>query len=181
MLTINVVGTPAPQGSKKGFYNAAIGRVQMVESSKKVKPWRQDVKTAATEVIELARTGAIVGPGLPLAGPLHVEVVFYLARPGYHFGTGRNAGVLKPTAPSHVDKKPDVDKLLRSTLDGLKEAGIYRDDAQVAQVLGCKRYADAATGARITVRPLDTPVSVPAVNPRAAGTDHPSSVQEALL
>ncbi len=144
VLTINVVGTPAPQGSKKGFYNQGLGRVQMVESSKKVKPWRQDVKSAVEDL----------GVDAPLAGPLEVSIEFYLVRPGYHFGTGRNAGVLKAGAPAYVDKKPDVDKLLRSTLDGLKEAGVYRDDAQVAIATGVKRYADAATGARITVRPL---------------------------
>lgn len=160
-LTINVVGTPAPQGSKRAF--VVNGRAVMTESSKKVKPWRQDVKSAVDDLRDVV-------PGLdqlPLTGPLEVSIDFYLPRPGYHFGTGRNAGVLKPGAPAYVDKKPDVDKLLRSTLDGLKEAGIYRDDAQVAIATGVKRYADASTGARITVRPLN--VSPVAASPDAAG------------
>ena len=46
-LTIRVNGTPAPQGSKRGF--VVKGRVVMAESSPKVKPWRQDVAAAATD------------------------------------------------------------------------------------------------------------------------------------
>ncbi|HEY0889344.1 MAG TPA: RusA family crossover junction endodeoxyribonuclease [Nocardioides sp.] len=148
-LTINVVGAPAPQGSKRAF--VVNGRAVMAESSKKVKPWRQDVKSAVEDLHEVVPAL----DQLPFTGPLEVVIDFYLPRPGYHFGTGRNAGVLKANAPTHVDKKPDADKLLRSTLDGLKEAGIYRDDAQVAIVTGRKYYANAATGARITVRPLN--------------------------
>ena len=41
-LTFRVYGTPAPQGSKRH-----VGRGVMVESSKKVAPWRQDVVAAA--------------------------------------------------------------------------------------------------------------------------------------
>ena len=168
-LTINVVGTPAPQGSKKGFYNARIGRVQMVESSKKVKPWRQDVKHAALDALDGQP---------PMTGPVELAITFYMPRPGYHFRTGKHAGELKPNAPTWVDKQPDVSKCVRSTEDALTEAGVYRDDAQVARLVVEQRYADAATGARITITPL--PVSVPVVHPRATGTD-PQPRAEALF
>lgn len=165
-LTINVVGTPAPQGSKRAF--VVNGRAVMAESSKKVKPWRQDVKSAVE---------GIDADQAPFTGPLEVVIDFYIGRPGYHFRSGKHAGELKDNAPAYVDKKPDVDKLLRSTLDGLKEAGIYRDDAQVVVVIGRKYYANAATGARITVRPL-YPSPADASSPvRAAGE---ASTQEAL-
>lgn len=170
-LTINVLGTPAPQGSKRAYVVA--GKARMVESSAKVKPWRQDVTAAAQAAIHET-------PGHePHTGPVAVAVTFYLPRPGYHYGTGRNAGVLKSTAPTHVDKKPDVDKLLRSTLDALTSSGVFRDDAQVAVLTGEKRYADAATGARITIRPLtDTaPVSEPQCGTGAATTTQ----QEAMF
>ncbi len=173
-LTINVVGTPAPQGSKKGFYNKSLGRVQMTESSKKVKPWRQDVRQAALD--------ALGGPDhiSIFLGPVELAITFFMQRPKAHYGTGRNAGVLKTTAPSYVDKMPDLSKLVRATEDALTEARVWGDDAQVARLVVEKRYADAATGARITVRPLN---SVPAVDSTpATGTDHTSkSVQEALL
>jgi crossover junction endodeoxyribonuclease RusA len=46
MLTFTVRGTPAPQGSKsfKGIHG---GHAVLAESSKKVKPWRMDVKAVA--------------------------------------------------------------------------------------------------------------------------------------
>jgi Holliday junction resolvase RusA-like endonuclease len=186
-LVINVVGTPAPQGSKRAF--VVNGRAVMAESSKKVKPWRQDVKSAVDDLLSsdyIRFTGPDGGVGwgpdvrdhLPLTGPLEVQVDFYLVRPGYHFRTGKHAGELKPSAPTHVDKKPDADKLLRSTLDGLKEAGVYRDDAQVAVVVGRKYYADQATGARITVRPLN-PSPVDASSPVRATGEAPA--QEEVL
>lgn len=171
-LVINVVGTPAPQGSKRAF--VVNGRAVMAESSKKVKPWRQDVKSAVEDLRNVVPALA----DTPMPGPLEVSIDFYLPRPGYHFRTGKHAGELKPNAPAYVDKKPDADKLLRSTLDGLKEAGVYRDDAQVAVVIGRKYYADVATGARITVRPLN-PSPVGASSPVRATGEAPA--QEEVL
>lgn len=148
-MRITVVGIPAPQGSKKGF--VVKGKVVMAESSKKVAPWRQDVKAAALKAIEGSDT-------YPLTGPVHVTISFLMPRPGYHFRTGARASELKPNAPTHVDKKPDVDKLLRSTFDALGEAGVWRDDAQVASLTVAKAYANGHPGAVIDVAPV--PVEV---------------------
>lgn len=167
-LTINVVGTPAPQGSKKGFVNPRNGRVILTESSKKVKPWRQDVVAAIKDQVTSDWT-------VPAAA-VEVELVFYIARPGYHYGTGKNASRLKPAAPAYVDKKPDSDKLARSTLDALTTSRVIRDDAQVARLIVEKRYADAATGARITITPLTGP---PVPSPVAGTGPSPVSLPTA--
>lgn len=143
-MRIIVHGTPAPQGSKRH-----VGNGVMVESSKKVKPWRQDVKHAAlaadaerTPCLDLTCAcqphGGTWGPD----DALQVEVTFYLPRPRGHYGTGRNATTLKPSAPTRPWTKPDLDKLLRSTLDALGEAGLWADDSRVAVVLAEKQYAD---------------------------------------
>ena len=42
-IFIPVIGIPAPQGSKRH-----VGHGIMIENSKRVKPWRQDVKEAKT-------------------------------------------------------------------------------------------------------------------------------------
>lgn len=134
-----VLGTPAPQGSKRH-----VGRGIMVESSAKVKPWREAVKAAYS-------WDDVAFPG---PAPVVVRVEFFLARPQGHYGTGKNAGIVKDSAPRFPAGKPDIDKLLRSTLDGLGEAGMWGDDAQVVTVLGEKRYVCAEftrPGARITV------------------------------
>ena len=51
--------------------------------------------------------------------------------------------------------------MIRNTLDGLKSAGIYRDDAQVINLVAQQRYAnddpDGAPGASIHVSLVDPP------------------------
>ena len=139
-IEIVVVGTPAPQGSKHGYAVKAkgeyTGKVAQVESSAKVKPWRMAVKYAAMDAI---RTTTDHGHPM-MTGPVSLEVTFRLARPKSHYGTGRNAGVLKSTAPWYPAGRPDLDKLLRSTFDALGEAGVWADDAQVVKVRGSKVY-----------------------------------------
>jgi crossover junction endodeoxyribonuclease RusA len=134
MVTFTVYGTPAPQGSKR-----ALGRGVMVESSAKVAPWRADVRTAALAA----------HPGPPMPGPLPVAVVFTLAKP-------KSAPKRRRVWP---DKRPDIDKLTRSTFDALTSAGVYIDDAQVVRLYAEKTYAGDPgaldrPGATVTVAPL---------------------------
>lgn len=144
-LLFNVFGVPAPQGSKRAFVNRYTGRAALVESSAKVRPWREAVKFAAL---------AASGPDTPaLVGAVTVRAEFFLPRPKGHYGTGRNADLLRPSAPSVPFGKPDVDKLVRSTLDALTDAGVWGDDGQVAALDVVKLYADSrGPGARIGVR-----------------------------
>ncbi|OFT88995.1 RusA family crossover junction endodeoxyribonuclease [Corynebacterium sp. HMSC28B08] len=124
-----IPGVPAPQGSKKGFIRG--GRVVLVESSKKVKPWRETV----AQVTRLHCTQ-------PIQGAVSLNVVFVLPR--------TKAMGSKP-APL-MTQRPDIDKLLRSTADGLSGAA-YLDDAQVVRIIGTKRRAAPGekTGAHITI------------------------------
>lgn len=134
-----VPGVPAPQGSKRAVTRGR--EVVLIEMSKRVKPWRQAVATVAS-----------LHPPLPAGSPLHLVVTFRMPRPKAHYGTGRNAAVLKASAPSLVARTPDLDKLLRSTCDGLTESGLIGDDSLIVAVTALKRYADGArTGAHITV------------------------------
>ncbi|ULQ46957.1 RusA family crossover junction endodeoxyribonuclease [Flagellatimonas centrodinii] len=133
-ISIVVYGSPAPQGSKRH-----VGNGVMVESSKKVRPWRQDVKAAALEV----RAGAT-----PIDAPVRVRMVFTMPKPA-------SAPKTRRTFPMRM---PDLSKLARSTEDALTEAGIWRDDARVieydrlAKVFpGEDPEALDAPGVRITV------------------------------
>ncbi|MFE6362915.1 RusA family crossover junction endodeoxyribonuclease [Streptomyces sp. NPDC057806] len=128
-LSLTVYGTPGPQGSKTR--NAAGA---MYESSAKVKPWREAVKTAALDALHHDDGWTA------LACPVWLELQFTLARPKHHFGTGRNAGRLKPSAPHFPTSKPDLDKLVRSTQDALKDAGVLADDSAVAHLSASKTY-----------------------------------------
>jgi Holliday junction resolvase RusA-like endonuclease len=117
----------------------------MVESAgQKLKSWREAVRSEASAALTHTNTP-------PLVGAVAVTVTFFLPRPKAHYG----AKGLKASAPVTCAKRPDVDKLLRSTLDALTAAGTYGDDSQVVHLAGAKMYADPApVGAVITVRPL---------------------------
>jgi len=133
-LTFFVAGTPGPQGSKRH-----VGNGRMVESSAKVVPWREAVRWTAYETARQQQWKQV-------EGAVSLSVYFNLAKP---------PSVAKRKLWIH--KRPDIDKLLRSTLDALTSAGVWRDDAQVAVLAAHKRYADngAVGGAVITIAPLE--------------------------
>jgi Holliday junction resolvase RusA-like endonuclease len=155
VLDIHVTGIPQPQGSKKGFVNPRSGRAIIVDDNKKtLRTWRDDVKAGAQEAI-LAREGTGDCFAM-LGGPVGLDITFLMPRPKGHYGTGRNAGVLKDSAPKRPTTKPDIDKLMRSTLDALRDVGVYVDDSQVVTLTGRKVYANGAPGAHIHIFTGDT-------------------------
>ncbi len=140
VLSIDVIALPGPQGSKKFVGTTKAGRGIMVESSAKVKPWREAVVYAAREAIAGARyvrAKVVVGTGIvsyeplaaadgttyPVDGPIAVSMVFTLPKPA-------SAPKRRTT---HPDKKPDLSKLARSTEDALSDAGVWKDDARVVE------------------------------------------------
>lgn len=121
LLTLTVHGRPAPQGSK-----SHMGGGRMVESSKHVKPWRSDVRDAALAALADRPDWA------PLDRPLVVDMVFTTVRPRSHYRTGRNAHLLRDTAPARPLSPPDLSKLARSTEDALTGL-VWHDDARVVE------------------------------------------------
>lgn len=150
VVSFFVAGHPQPGGSKRGFAIRQPGgrvRVAIVEDAKRNKPWRSSVAMVASQ----AMTGS------PLAGPISVDVVFRVARPKGHFGSGRNAGTVRPSAPMHPTTKPDATKLWRAAEDALTGI-VWRDDAQIVRQTVEKRYADAGPpGVFVRVWSLDRP------------------------
>lgn len=122
-IRVVVEGTPGPQGSKKAVgRNPRTGHVLMVESSKKVKPWREAVEAAA--LTALAALSREERRAFPLDGPLAGRFVFTLRKP-------LSAPKRRRTWPTTY---PDVSKLLRSTEDALTKAGIWADDARLIEL-----------------------------------------------
>jgi crossover junction endodeoxyribonuclease RusA len=114
-----IAGTPAPQGSKNGYIKN--GRVVLVESSKKVKPWREAVTTTT-------KAHMMFGDLEMISDPVELCLSFYLPRP-------------KTVTREFPSVKPDLDKLIRSTCDGLKTGGLYVDDALIIALTATKQYA----------------------------------------
>jgi Holliday junction resolvase RusA-like endonuclease len=110
------LGEPAPQGSKRAIINPHTGFAQVVDSNPaRLRPWRQTVTYCAPS-----------GPSL--LGPVALYVVFTVKRPS----TARK----RDTTP---ERKPDLDKLLRSALDSITDAGLWTDDGQVAEIVRCAK------------------------------------------
>jgi crossover junction endodeoxyribonuclease RusA len=139
-MIFHVLGlTPAPQGSKRH-----VGGGRMVESSAKVKPWREAVRQ------EALKTAYAISDQ-----PIYLHLLFRFRRPRGHFNT---RGILKPSAPHTPTTRPDLDKLCRSTLDGLTGV-LFHDDSQVAFIVASKEYAadDELEGVQIEIREISTP------------------------
>jgi len=77
----------------------------------------------------------------PLDGPVKLKAFFYLPRPKSHFGTGRNSGILKSTAPELPTTKPDVDNYVKFALDCLNGLA-WKDDGQVYFIGAVKMYGE---------------------------------------
>lgn len=145
----DVYGNAGPQGSKRH-----VGNGVMIESSKaKVKTWRSEVRAAA-----LAHRNSDLGL---LDGCLIADMIFTFVRPAGHYGTGRNAGVLKASAPPRPAVKPDLSKIVRSTEDAMTGV-LYRDDSRITEYGRLlKVYADEdvdalpAPGVRIRILKLE--------------------------
>lgn len=151
-IEFRVLGTPGAQGSKKAFAirkgGVLTGKVAMSENSKKVAPWRSDVKQAAEDA-----TGT---DWVPWDCACEVSAQFVFKRPKSHYGTGRNANVLKSWAPKYVTvvSLGDLDKLLRSTGDALTASGLFRDDCLIARYKDVEKIYGDKEGATLIITKL---------------------------
>lgn len=133
-ITITVPGVPTPQGSKiAGVSNN--GNIYLREAAgSRLYDWRDNVAWQAS--IQADQQG-----WQRATEAVEVSIVFFLPRPK----------TVKRNLPS---VKPDLDKLVRSTFDGLTQSGaVWLDDAQACHLTVSKTYAEDETpGALITVR-----------------------------
>lgn len=135
-VVLQVVGLPAPKGSKSAQMRG--GRAFVIEGASKeqrarLEQWDNAVATAARDWLG-------EHPQSPLDGPLSVDLVFRFpsvkSAPDRHFHTST----------------PDADKLMRSTGDALKHAGMIRDDSLFVRVSIEKRYAEAGESIGCSIR-----------------------------
>jgi Holliday junction resolvase RusA-like endonuclease len=125
LVAFTVYGEPQSQGNlRRG------ARGGLYESNRDLASWKRAVADKA---------GAS-GSDL-FEGAVRLSARFFLPRPGGHFGTGRNAGMLRPSAPTWPAVKPDVDKLARAVLDALTGT-LWRDDKQVVWLEASKHYGE---------------------------------------
>lgn len=144
-ITIRVSGLPVGQPRVRA---AARGRHARVYDPGTANEWKACVIHAAREAMDRNCM-------FPFAGPVWVRVEFRIPRPKSHYRTGKRAGEIKPGMLSYHAQKPDLDNLLKSTLDALTSAGLWVDDSQIAHIDATKWWHDGAGGAVIEVGRLE--------------------------
>lgn len=135
-LDVFVIGSPAPQGSKRYLGVSSGGKARFRESAgDKLDSWRADVR-AALAYCPVAPSDRRV--------PVSVKIEFYRPR--------RKSD--KVSANPLWTTTPDVDKLARAVLDCLESRGVIDNDAQVIHLEAWKLFASPGqpAGARIVVR-----------------------------
>jgi len=140
-----VIGLPAPQGSKSAV--SIGGKARIIEGRStaqraKHKAWRGAVAQAAHDLTTHDDPTIRVDQ---YTGPTKATIAFEFPRPktrprrhhGWH------------TVP------PDADKVLRSTLDGLKDGGLIADDKLICWIEVTCTETTGWTGATITLEAIE--------------------------
>jgi Holliday junction resolvase RusA-like endonuclease len=145
-LTFTVIGEPKPGGSKTAQPVYKAGKPLMKNGRPVIstrpdnpgtKPWMNSV--AETAVHEWGPREHCM-----IDGPVFLKLDFYFSRPDSHYGTGRNAGKLKPSAPLWPARGGyDTDKLVRAVKDAL-EGIVYTVDRRVVKVDAERKYGAPA-------------------------------------
>jgi crossover junction endodeoxyribonuclease RusA len=125
-VRFEVDGLPIAQGSLRAF--VVKGRAVVTQGGDAARraslgAWRQSVAARAKQA------GAT-----PVSGPVALTLTFRLPRPAS-----------RPKRERAPDRKPDLDRLVRSVLDALTGLA-FRDDAQVVRLDAEKCYADPTRG-----------------------------------
>lgn len=149
-----VEGRAQQRGSKKvglipkrgGGWLEKNGRpiIAARDSNEKSKDWMYAVQCAVRDVYN----------GPLLHGPIEMYVEYYFARPLNHYGTGRNANKLKPSALAYHAQSPDLDKLDRCLGDALTKV-LYHDDKLVFKRTSQRLWTDGAERTIVVVREME--------------------------
>lgn len=140
-IAFQVFGTPHPKGSMKLLLRPRPCIVP--DSSTELRHWANAVAASAM----VARGSPVRGGAIAFVNrPLALDLTFVLERPK----------TVKRAFPSVT---PDLDKLVRATLDPLTGL-IWDDDSRVVDIRARKTYDGAAyglrgTGAIVDVWPMD--------------------------
>lgn len=82
----------------------------------------------------------ISGDQAVFTGALQVSFTFVFPRPKNHFGTGKNAGILKKAAPEYCCNQKDLDNMEKFYADSFNCIA-YEDDRQIVRTSALKRWA----------------------------------------
>ena len=147
-------GKPQQRGSKRavlipkrsGGFVMKNGRplTAAKDDNENSKAWMAIVNQAAAEAYQ----------GDLIRGAASLSVVFYFGRPQSHYGTGRNAGTVKASAPVYHTNQPDLSKLVRCLEDALSGV-VWDDDRLVCHYVDIrKEWTTGRPRAEVEVREI---------------------------
>lgn len=131
-VRVHVAHIAAPQGSHRQGFGKSVK-----ETNPRTEPYRHAVAEACEDVLG--------DDWEPLDGHLELQVLFYMPPPPK----------ADPGRP-FPNVAPDLDKLIRSTCDGITRGKLWKDDARVVRIEALKLHAHTLeeTGVDIAVRRL---------------------------
>lgn len=138
MIDFRVKGRPKGQGRPRAFIR---GKHAGVYNPKVADDWKALIAIEAKKYC----------PKTPMAGPVRVDIDFFLPRP---------KRLCRKKDPDHqlwCEGKPDRDNLDKAVLDVLTDIGFWRDDSQVCCGLIQKFYhgKEGFSGAIIKIAEAD--------------------------
>ena len=128
-IRVQVNHIAAPQGSHRQGFGKSVK-----ETNPRTEPYRQAVADACEGYIDDR------DDWVPLDGHLQAEFIFYLPP----------APKSDPDRP-YPNVAPDLDKLIRSTCDGITRGKLWKDDARLVDVRAMKLHADSLEDTRVLI------------------------------
>jgi len=74
--------------------------------------------------------------------PIKCTLHFFCKRPKNHYKTGKNAHILKDSAPKYNTNNKDLDNMVKFVLDALNDK-LYNDDCLIIEINCIKSYSEA--------------------------------------
>jgi len=138
-----VHGAAQPKGSARAFVPKGWKRPVVTSANPNLKRWETTIRGELQRV--MAETRADIRTAL-FGAAVRVSLTFYVARPKS-----------LPKRVMHATKKPDLDKLVRAAIDSLSGV-LFKDDAQVTDILARKLYAQGAPYLEVIVEAHTAPL-----------------------
>ena len=135
-LDFHVSGIPKAQPRIKAYVRGGHAGVYTPDSAES---WKQAVRQEAVAN----------APESVIAGPIRLELDFFLPRPKAHLD---KHGVPKSKSPVWHCKKPDLDNLIKAVTDAITDTQrIWLDDSQICEITATKTYAMNAVGCSVFI------------------------------
>jgi Holliday junction resolvase RusA-like endonuclease len=131
MISFTITGPPT-----------AKERPRFTSINGKVRAYTPKKSASYTNLVKLEAQKHITKP---IEGPVGLYIHFYLPRPK------RLIWKTKQMPAIYTDKRPDIDNLAKSVIDGLNNIA-FRDDGQIAMLHIQKRYCEGSNQSRTSIK-----------------------------